>query len=199
MVLARKYVADDHELHIVFGETDFSQRQILRDRVILAVTTSRRKRFQRRLPDVWIDCRLDRQVDRAVDVADARETIAAPRFLNDGAKGVRGLGASRFLVLLRASLAMSARTPTFMDCQISARGPSAICKPEDPKGSSPALNAGVGCLAMTLFECSAAGLVEADGVSALGFEGSPKHRAQCQIRRHEERKQDHHCQRNCAL
>jgi hypothetical protein len=38
MVLPRGYVADDHELHIVFGKTDFSQRQVLRDRVIFAVT-----------------------------------------------------------------------------------------------------------------------------------------------------------------
>src|SRR4051812_33544391 len=89
MVLAANCIAYYHNAQIFRRDTGLAQRDELGDGVILAVPCAGSERDERRTPYVHrailsqVAHRPDREIDRAVDLAKARATLAGSGIVHD--------------------------------------------------------------------------------------------------------------------
>ncbi len=89
MVFLRQEVSQDDDLHIVMGQACLQQRDILHDRIVLAITAMGLQSLEGRAPTVrHAPLRLiaggrDVKINRPVNQADTGETRATGAFSND--------------------------------------------------------------------------------------------------------------------
>ncbi len=89
MVFLRQEVSQDDDLHIVMGQACLQQRDILHDRIVLAITVMSLQSLERRAPMVrhaplhLIAGGRDCKINRPVNQADTGAARAAGAFSND--------------------------------------------------------------------------------------------------------------------
>ena len=90
MVLAVKGVAHDHDPQVVGGDAGLAQGDELGDGVVFAISGAIGECYERRTPHVdfavlsQIAHRPDREIDRAIDLAEAGASLAGSGVVHDG-------------------------------------------------------------------------------------------------------------------
>src|SRR5580693_1356722 len=95
MVLAKTKVAHDNEAQIILADSGLAERHIFGDGVVLTIAAAASQRFERSAPAIddtplrQIGHRLDGEVDRAIDGADASTPFTSLALGNNGQKFLR--------------------------------------------------------------------------------------------------------------
>src|SRR5689334_17367195 len=96
MILLMKRVVQDHDPQIARSDAGFTQRRVLCDGVVLAVAGAAAKGCKRRAPDVLLAILrkiahgADRQIDGAVDLAEAGTALAGPGLVDNSEEAQGG-------------------------------------------------------------------------------------------------------------